>query len=70
MRLSDLTFFLMVPLLLFIAYIITVLMVIRYDRKYSIGLTEKRIAKRSMMYTGTYFIAFVALATLSFYWGA
>ncbi|MFW9807504.1 MAG: hypothetical protein ACFFFK_12315 [Candidatus Thorarchaeota archaeon] len=70
MRLSDLTFFLMVPLLMLVAYIITILMVIRYDRKHSLGLTQKRIIKRSMMYTGTYFIAFIALATLSFYWGA
>lgn len=70
MRVSDLTFFLMVPLLLVIALVISVLIVIFYNRKHSTNFTQKMIVKRSLMYTGTYFLAFVALATLSFYWGA
>ena len=70
MRLSDLTFFFVVPLLLIIALLISIIMVIMYDRRHDTHLPRKRIFKRSIMYTGTYFIAFVALATLSFYWGA
>jgi hypothetical protein len=70
MRVSDLTFFLMVPLLLIAALLITFLIVRYYDRKYEVGLPRKRIIKRSLMYTGTYFLAFLAIATLSFYWGA
>ncbi len=70
MRLSDFTFFLIVPLLLIVALLITSVIVIIYDRKYHVNLTHWKIFKRSLMYTGTYFLAFVALATLSFYWGA
>ena len=70
MRVSDLTFFLMVPLLLVIALLVTGLIVRHYNTKYSVGLSQKKIVKRSLMYTGTYFLAFIALATLSFYWGA
>ena len=70
MRVSDLTFFLMVPLLLFLTLFITLLIVRYYDQKYNAGLTQRQVIKRSMMYTGTYFLAFVAIATLSFYWGA
>jgi hypothetical protein len=70
MRVSDLTFFLMVPLLLILAIVITLLIVRHYDQKYNVGLTQRQIIKRSLMYTGTYFLAFITLATLSFYWGA
>lgn len=70
MRLSDLTFFLIVPVLLIVALITTLVIVMLYDRKYGANLPRKKIIKRSLMYTGTYFIAFIALATLSFYWGA
>jgi len=70
MRLSDFTFFLIVPLLLITALIITLVIVIIYDRKYGAKLTHWKMFKRSLMYTGTYFLAFVALAILSFYWGA
>ena len=70
MRVSDLTFFLIVPLLLIVALILTLLIVIFYDRRYETNLPKRKIIKRSLMYTGTYFLAFVALATLSFYWGA
>ncbi|NHI88303.1 MAG: hypothetical protein EAX87_02200 [Candidatus Thorarchaeota archaeon] len=70
MRLSDLTFFFVVPLLLIVALLISVIIVVVYDRRHDTQLPRKRIFKRSIMYTGTYFIAFIALATLSFYWGA
>jgi hypothetical protein len=70
MRLSDFTFFLIVPLLLIAALIITLVIVIVYDRRYGIELTHWKILKRSSMYTGTYFLAFIAIATISFYWGA
>lgn len=70
MRVSDLTFFLMVPLLLVIAYLLAIGIVYRYNQRNDTGFTQKMIVKRSLMYTGTYFLAFIALATLSFYWGA
>jgi hypothetical protein len=70
MRVSDLTFFLMVPLLLIIALLIAVVIVHNYNQKHPTGFTRKMILKRSIMYTGTYFLAFLATATISFYWGA
>ena len=71
MRLSDLTFFLMIPLLLIIALLISVIVVVFYDRKYNTGMTIKRLVWKSISSsTGTYIIAFVALAVLSFFWGA
>lgn len=71
MRLSDLTFFLMIPLLLVIALLISVIVVVFYDRKYNTGMTIKRLVWKSISSsTGTYIIAFVALAVLSFFWGA
>jgi hypothetical protein len=70
MRLSDLTFFFVVPLLLIVALLISAIIVVVYNRRHDIHLPRSKILKRSIMYTGTYFIAFVALATLSFYWGA
>ncbi|MFW9787674.1 MAG: hypothetical protein ACFFE2_11500 [Candidatus Thorarchaeota archaeon] len=70
MRVSDLTFFLIVPLLLFIALLIALGIVYNYNQKHPTQFTKKMIIKRSLMYTGTYFLAFLALATLSFYWGA
>ncbi len=71
MRLSDFTFFLMIPLLLIIALLISVLIVVFYDRRYGSEMTPKSIIWKSLSrYTGTYFIAFVALAILSFFWGA
>ena len=70
MRVSDLTFFLMVPLLLVIALLIAMAFVYNYNKKHPTGFTRKMIIKRSIMYTGTYFLAFLTLATISFYWGA
>ncbi|MBY8997942.1 MAG: hypothetical protein KGD60_09430 [Candidatus Thorarchaeota archaeon] len=71
MRLSDLTWFLMVPLLLIIALMISVVLVVLYDRKYATGMSFKGMVWKSInSYTGTYIIAFVALAILSFFWGA
>lgn len=71
MRLSDLTWFLMVPLLLIIALLISVFVVVLYDRKHNTGMSFKGMVWKSInTYTGTYFIAFVALAILSFFWGA
>jgi hypothetical protein len=71
MRLSDLTFFLMIPLLLVIALVISVIVVVFYDRKYNTGMAVRGIVwKAASRYTGTYIIAFIALAILSFFWGA
>jgi hypothetical protein len=71
MRLSDLTWFLMVPLLLIIALLISVIVIVFYDRKHNTGMSFKGMVWKSInTYTGTYFIAFVALAILSFFWGA
>lgn len=71
MRLSNLTWFLMVPLLLIIALLISVIVIALYDRKYNTGMSIKGIIWKSInTYTGTYIIAFVALAILSFFWGA
>ncbi|MGY5854971.1 MAG: hypothetical protein RTS72_00125 [Candidatus Thorarchaeota archaeon] len=71
MRLSALTWFLMVPLLLIIALLISVFLVMWYDRKHNTGMSYKGMVWKSInTYTGTYFIAFVALAILSFFWGA
>jgi hypothetical protein len=70
MRLSDFTFFLIIPLLLVVALLLSLLVVVLYDRKFSINMTLKRKFWKSLSYTGTYLIAFIALATLSFYWGA
>ena len=71
MRLSALTWFLMVPLLFIIALLISVVLVMWYDRKHNTGMSYKGMVWKSInTYTGTYFIAFVALAILSFFWGA
>lgn len=71
MRLSSLTWFLMVPLLLIIALVISVIVIVFYDRKYNTGMSFKGMVWKSInTYTGTYIIAFVALAILSFFWGA
>ena len=71
MRLSNLTWFLMVPLLLIIALLISVVIVVFYDRKYNTGMSFKGMVWKSInTYTGTYIIAFIALAILSFFWGA
>jgi hypothetical protein len=70
MRVSDLTFFLIIPLLLVIALLISFGIVYNYNKNHPTSFTQKMIIKRSLMYTGTYFLAFIALATLSFYWGA
>jgi len=71
MRLSALTWFLMVPLLLIIALLISVVLVVLYDRRHNTGMSFKGMVWKSInTYTGTYIIAFVALAILSFFWGA
>ena len=71
MRLSDLTFFLMIPLLLIFALVISFVLVWFYNQKYMTRMSTKRMIWKSISsYTGTYIIAFLALATLSFYWGA
>ncbi|OLS30131.1 MAG: hypothetical protein ThorAB25_11870 [Candidatus Thorarchaeota archaeon AB_25] len=71
MRLSDLTWFLMVPLLLIIALLISVVVITFYDRRHNTGMSFKGIVWKSIStYTGTYLIAFIALAILSFFWGA
>lgn len=70
MRLGDLTFFIMVPLLLILALFLSFLIVLVYDRRHNTEMTTRKIFLKSLNYTGTYLLAFIALATLSFYWGA
>jgi hypothetical protein len=71
MRLSALTWFLIIPLLLIIALLISVILVVLYDRKYVTGMSYMGMVWKSInTYTGTYIIAFIALAMLSFFWGA
>ena len=71
MRLSALTWFLMIPLLFIIALLISIVLVVLYDRRHNTGMSYKGMVWKSInTYTGTYIIAFIALAILSFFWGA
>jgi hypothetical protein len=61
----------MVPLLLIIALVISFGIIMLYNKKHSTEMTLKGMVWKSLnTYTGTYVIAFVALAILSFFWGA
>ncbi len=71
MRLSNLTWFLVIPLLLIIALIVSFVIVMLYDRKHNAEMSIKGMVWKSInTYTGTYLIAFIALAIVSFFWGA